>query len=686
MSAAGISVGGLVSGIDTNSMVDQLVALEQQKVSAVQKKQSQANLKLTTLGTVQSMMSTLSTKASALYKQSSFSLYKASSTDETVATISGTGSGIQGNIGVNVQQLATTWKVASSSQSSQVTAIGAAGTLHLSKNAAALKADGTTTSVDVTILAGDTLKDIAAKINAATGAGMTATVANFGGTDNRLMLNGVDQGSDSFSITEDTGGTVLSGLGLTSSATTRVSSFQLRAQAGGAAKSTTKLGELYTGLGLNNVANTDTLSFSWSRGAAGLDPGASGSVPLLNASTITSGATTNLADVTVEQLRSYMATTMGATVSLNSSGELVAKDSNGATLDFTLGMGAGSTGTIPLGGSENRTSWKTVLQEGRSAFYTMNGLAIASSTNEDSTTLTGATIALKKISDTATDETTLSLTRDTAGIQAKVTEFLDSFNALSKFVREKSASTVQTKADSKGMTMNQVTPGDLTFDSTVRTIVNQLRDSLTAPVSGLSAKTSYDSLASVGIVTNKENGYLEVDSTKFQAALSADFDGVTRLFANSGWTDNPNATVGGWTNDTKAGTYALSPSTDVVDGSAGNRNGDILFSRTGNSKGLGVTVASSVAGTVNATFTRGVAGNIAQYISQVTSAIDGSMKADTDAVKRQIEDYNKQASTVQDRVDKYRTNLVAQFTAMEKSMLSLKNQSSAFLAQIGSVR
>lgn len=158
---------------------------------------------------------------------------------------------------------------------------------------------------------------------------------------------------------------------------------------------------------------------------------------------------------------------------------------------------------------------------------------------------------------------------------------------------------------------------------------------------------------------------------------------MTRLFANSGWTDNPNAEVGGWTNDTKPGTYSLSPSTDVVDGAAGNRSGDILFSRSGNSKGLGVTVASSVAGTLNATFTRGVAGSVAQYIAQVNSMIDGSMKADTDSVKRQIENYTKQATTVQERVDRYRTNLVSQFTGMEKAMLNLKNQSSAFLAQIG---
>lgn len=676
MSTSGISFGGLASGIDTNSMIDQLVALEQQKVSAIQTKQNKASVKLSTLGTVSSKLSALASKATALYKQSSFSLYKASSSDSTIASISGSGSGVQGNIGVNVRQLATSWKVASSSQTSQITAMGVAGTLKVSKSAAALAADVSSSTVDVTILATDTLKDIAAKINAASGAGATATLANFGGTDNRLMLNGVDQGSNSFSITEVAGGNVLSGLGLTSSSSTRTSSFQLRAATGGAATGSTKLGELYTGIGANNVASGDTLSFSWSKA------GVAGSTPAANASTVSGGRVTDMSQVTVDEMRGFLATKLGATVTLNSSGEFVATDSGGAALDFTLAMGAGATGTIPLGGSANRTAWKNVLQEGRSAFYTLNGLSVSSQSNDDSTTLTGATIKLSKVSDSTTDETTLSLSRDTAGIESKINEFLDAFNQLSKYVREKQTSTVQSKTDSKGMTMNQVTPGDLSFDSTVRTIVNQVRESLTSQVSGLSAKTSYDSLASVGIATNKDTGYLEMDTTKFETALSADFDGVTRLFANSGWTDNPNATVGGWTNDTKAGTYSLSPSTDVVDGAAGNRVGDILFSNSGNSKGLGVTVASSVAGTVNATFSRGVAGNIASYIAQVTSQIDGSMKADSAGVQSQVEEYGKQITTMQSRVDKYRDNLVAQFTAMEKSMLKMKTQSSSFMAQI----
>jgi flagellar hook-associated protein 2 len=206
---------------------------------------------------------------------------------------------------------------------------------------------------------------------------------------------------------------------------------------------------------------------------------------------------------------------------------------------------------------------------------------------------------------------------------------------------------------------------------------------ITGQVDELTGKTNYTSLASIGITTDSDTGDLTIDDDLFEEALSSDFDGVRRLFANSGWTDNSSAVVGGWTDSTQSGTYVLNPSTDVVDGKSGNRVGDILFSTSGNSTGLGVTVPTSVTGDVSVTFCRGVAGQIQQYISTLTS-YDGAYASNKKSVQQQIDDYSEQADRVQTRVDTYRKNLVAQFSAMENAMLKIKNQSSAFLSQISS--
>jgi flagellar hook-associated protein 2 len=216
----------------------------------------------------------------------------------------------------------------------------------------------------------------------------------------------------------------------------------------------------------------------------------------------------------------------------------------------------------------------------------------------------------------------------------------------------------------------------------VKSLSSRLQTLMTSPIATLAGKTQHTSLASVGIMTEKDTGHLTIDQTKFQKALSNDTDGVSRLFANSGWTDNVATSVGGWTKDTQSGTYSVDSSANTVGGFSGNRVGNILFSTTGNSNGLGVTIPSSVTGTFNATFSRGVGGLIAQF-SDSTSGTDGIFTSDSAAIQKQITDYGTRATDEQTRVDTYRTNLVAQFTAMEQSMQKLKSQSSSFLAQMG---
>jgi flagellar hook-associated protein 2 len=345
------------------------------------------------------------------------------------------------------------------------------------------------------------------------------------------------------------------------------------------------------------------------------------------------------------------------------------------------GTGAASTGTIPLGASKDSPAWTNVMQQGQQAFYTMNGLAVSSSSNADSTTLTGATINLVGVTSSTNPDATLSLARDGTGIQKMVQDMLDSYNALQDYIKTQTTSTVTSTQDSNGTTKNTVTPGVLSSDYAVKSLSNQLQSMMTSQIATLAGKTQYNSLASVGITTDKDSGHLSIDDTKFQAALSADTNGVSRLFANSAWTDNGAATVGGWTKDTQSGTYSIDPSTGKVDGSAGNRIGDILFSTTGNSNGLGVTIPSSVTGSFNANFARGVGGLISQFSDSLTS-YDGTLSTDSTSFTQQITDYGTQASDEQTRVDTYRSNLVAQFSAMEQAMQKLKSQSSSFLSAI----
>jgi flagellar hook-associated protein 2 len=64
----------------------------------------------------------------------------------------------------------------------------------------------------------------------------------------------------------------------------------------------------------------------------------------------------------------------------------------------------------------------------------------------------------------------------------------------------------------------------------LRSIETDLRAKITHAVSGLSG--NYQSLASVGITTQKD-GTLKLDTAKLNVALSADYDGVAKLFGSA---------------------------------------------------------------------------------------------------------------------------------------------------------
>lgn len=671
--ASAMSVGGLVSGLDTNSIIDGLTAIESQKISAIEKRKSQTQATLTALGDLQSKFLGFAGLARDMNDMKDFDLYKATSSEAGTVELKGGTEGLEGSFAVRVQQLASSWKVASKQFANSTTDLALAGTLRFSRSAAAVEADPTKPTVDVTIAQGDTLKDIATKINAADNAGVSATLVTVGPGDVRLMLTAVDAGSNSFTMENAGGDDIAAALGvLTSGTQTRASEFALRKATGGPATATTLMSELYTGIGANNLLTTDRISLTGAK--ADGTPVTATFPPTLPE---------HLTTATVGDLATWLGGELGATVTIDTSGRLVAKSATGTAMEFTLSMGGSSAGTLPLGASSDQRTFSNVIAEGRKAFYTLNGLSIAADSNTDKVTLSGAEVVLKNVTATTDPDVQLTLKRDDEGLAKKVTSFLDSYNGLMSFIDSKSKATIKETKDANGQTVRNFVPGEFTGQNMVQTLKQTLQTAMTSVVSGIADKTSYTSLAAVGITTSKSDGTLGLDATKFQKALDNDFDGVRRLFANSGWTNNPSATVGGWTQDTKSGSWTVDPTANTINGLSATRSGDVLTGQSGDFLGLGINAPTSVSPfTVN--FSRGVAGVIEQFYNSATS-VGGILRDARTNVQNQVSEYGKQVSTAQSRVDRYRENLVKQFTGLEQSMLRLKNQSSAFMSQIGSL-
>lgn len=190
-----ISSTGVGSGLDVQSIVSQLVAIEKQPLTQLQTKATTFQTQLSTYGKIKSQASALGDAAALLAGTSGWNAQKATSSNATAVGVTAGSSAVATSLGVEVAQLARAQSSASGGVAAGV-AVGATGSLLIelgswSEDAVPLFTAGT--SVSVAIEATDTVSAMASKINAA-GAGVTATVLRDGANE-RLVLRSSSTGA-----------------------------------------------------------------------------------------------------------------------------------------------------------------------------------------------------------------------------------------------------------------------------------------------------------------------------------------------------------------------------------------------------------------------------------------------------------------------------------------------------------
>lgn len=200
---------GVGSGLDAESIVKALVAIERRPISQLASQASGMQTKLSAFGKLQGALSTLRDAARTLTSADAWGAVKGTSSDPTSVAVS-TGSGaVAGSYSVSVSQLAAAQTVVGTARAATDT-MGSDGTLaiQLGSWAAGGNAPFTATAdkpaVSVTIAATDTLADVRDKINAAA-AGVTASIVN-DASGARLVMRSSQTGlSQGFQVTASTG-------------------------------------------------------------------------------------------------------------------------------------------------------------------------------------------------------------------------------------------------------------------------------------------------------------------------------------------------------------------------------------------------------------------------------------------------------------------------------------------------
>ncbi len=192
---ATISSIGIGSGLDVNSIVSQLVALEKAPLTSLAVKATNTQNQISSFGQIQSQISALTDVATRISDPTTWGGRNAASSNTAAATITVAATANATSFSLDVDALAQQ----QSSASAAVTpgTMPGAGTLTLqlgtwSAGGAAFTA-GAAASFNVTVAATDTMSAIAAKINSA-GTGVIASVFN-DGTNERLLLRSKDTGA-----------------------------------------------------------------------------------------------------------------------------------------------------------------------------------------------------------------------------------------------------------------------------------------------------------------------------------------------------------------------------------------------------------------------------------------------------------------------------------------------------------
>lgn len=198
-------------------------------------------------------------------------------------------------------------------------------------------------------------------------------------------------------------------------------------------------------------------------------------------------------------------------------------------------------------------------REAQDAELTIDGLAVTRPSNELDDVLDGASVTLNGTTDGAA---TVSVEEDASAAKEGVQGFVDGFNKLQGQLNELTAFDPESGES-----------GPLNGDPLVRGLSNQLRNEISRSVDALEGR-AVQSFADIGILT-RQDGTLEFDESRLDAALAEDPRAVEGLFSETGLVEGSGFSLRNAADSAEAGRYNVTVSeaatrgrleTGVVDG------------------------------------------------------------------------------------------------------------------------
>lgn len=606
-----MQIGGIVSGFDTNSMVQQLMQLERKPLYKLMDTQDKYSLKKSLFQEINTSLSALNTSIQNLYKQTTFDQTLSTLSNEDVASITTDNDSVRGVYNLHVDTLATTTNVTSSwalNEDPDMAAVNKSTATLLTGSVNDLKqtfADNgltvntgsvTINGVSIDVDPNDTVEEFMNRVNGSS-AGVTMSYVTDGASADyqKFVITTDDVGSDAEIVLKDNNTSLFTALNLDTTTVNGSGTVDTDAAIGSAG---IKYG------GGTQFTEAGAISFKINGVAFNFQ-----------------GDTDSLNDI----LETVNESNAGVTAFYDPEKDKITfsnKETGAKQIDFE-DISGGFLNAV--GATSVDQSDKNVI--GKAASFTLNGATMTRDSNKFD--INGITFNLK-----ATGDTSVTVEQDTEGIYNSIKEFVDKYNETVNLLNDRL--TEEKVEDAKSDTMRK--KGLLRADSTVVSIRNQLRQTVTQQISSLDNK--FDILSEVGISTTSANfgisGELEIDEAKLKEAIQNDPNAVRDLFFKD------------------------------LDGD--ERVDD-------NETGFAVELSRAVD----------------TFISTATTSVNGvTIKSGTllsrmDSFDRLVEDYDDQIESYEKRLEKVEERYWRQFGAMEQALQQMNSQAGWLSAQLSSL-
>jgi flagellar capping protein FliD len=663
---------GLYTGIDTATLISQLMTIERRTLNQYEQRQSVWNERKNALSTLETKLEALKSTVGALSDAGELRAYATASSDTDIVTAEASHNAFEGNHTVIVDQLANAERWVHTAGKEYAEDYVGASTFIYSYNHQ---------ETVITTTSDTTLDDLAGLINNdANNPGVTATLLYYDDAYH-LVLNGNDAGSD-YEVLVNVSNTEVWQAG---------SSFTVGSENAALADKIAALDQ-FSG----TFAGDEHITISGK----------------LHDGTVVSqdlsvNENTTLAHL-VAEINDVFAGTATATL-VNGQIRLTDHTSGASQMQLSLAYDEGSGSTalaIPAisrsteGGSveANLAGFAaadfTETQSAQDSQIKVDGYPsgagewITRSSNTIDDVIHGVTLHLH---DTGTVQ--VNLTRDIESVKGKLESMVTAYNAAVTFVKEKT-----------GYNDILKTAGVLMGDSVLSYITMNLRGPLVQQTSGFVIDVdSFLMPGQIGLELDGD-GVLSLTSSEFDEAIAEDYQGVLAVIGadKTGSSDSNNiefyAASG---NYTTAGTYdvqvtvsggvissarmKLSSESTYRDAAiAGNIvTGDSTFDDDGEpvnpENGLQLSVDLSQNGTFTATVRvkRGFAGAMVDALEDVLKATSGTLQLDQDNVDDQIEHLQDRIDLEEQRLTDREARLVAKYARLEKTLALLQRQMAA---------